>query len=108
MLNNVEDAVRTVTSPVAYKHTYKGLQPLNGKLMMFDIPFERPTVYEVVLDSGHSVVVSKEYFESIKTGDLVSTEVMEMREYVFILLFILVGVIGGITLFLLFQSLSRD
>lgn len=95
--------MRTVISPVAYKQAYKGLQLMNGKMMMFDFPFERPTVYELVLESGHSVVVSKEYFESIKTGDLVSTEVMEMRDYLSILLFILIGVTAGITLFLLTQ-----
>ena len=96
-----EKKVKQVTGAVVQKWPYKGLQPLNGKMMVFDFPFQRPIYYRIQIDQGCSVDVSRSYYNSVQIGDVVTVECMELSDYAIIfavVALILLVIIGGIML----------
>ncbi len=91
--------MKPVTGVVVNKWSYKGLQPMNGKYMAFDFPFRRPILYRIQLEQGCEVDVSQSYYDSVRIGDMVTVECMELIDYTIVVvitaLFFLVF-IGGI------------
>jgi hypothetical protein len=72
------------TSRVISKNTYKGLQPLNGKLMFMDFPVRRPIYYTLYLENGDSLDVSASQYNKYHVGELMSYDhdIWETPDYV--------------------------
>ncbi len=91
-----ENRKATVTS----KYSYKGLQPLNGKMMFMDFPVRRPVYYVLTLSSGDEINVTKEEYIETSVGDSIQYDhqIWETNDYI-VAAVITVLVIGAILLF---------
>ena len=76
--------MRPVTSRITAKYTTKGLQISNGKMMFFDFPFKRPTVYNFQLADGCCFEVSEETYHQHRVGDWYTIEYMELSDYLWL------------------------
>ncbi len=77
------------------------MQPMNGKMMMFDFPFKRPICYQLHLAEGCTIDVSKTKYYSTAIGDTITAECMELSDVLIILSIIVVLICLFFALFVL-------